>query len=343
MANSLLRRAALLFLITGLASSALWQSAAAGPAQDHGDIVSSESCFRAPYNNFDSWLDHAQESEPKSLVSVVEKRIGRERFDHALESLICERFRYRVDGITVEAYSIRPSSSGNTKLPVVIYNRGGNASYGRIEFHALFQRLFPLAEKGFFVLASQYRGSEPDETNVNGGQDEFGGSDVNDVMALFSLIDRSPFADKDRIGMLGWSRGAIMSFLAATKTDRLSALIVGGAPSDLEKGLQARPEMEQVFAARIPNYVTDKEAALASRSVLRWADRLPKSLPILVLHGASDNRVALDSALDLANELKNQEIPFRLVVYENGNHSLLNHRVSVNQEIVNWLNANLGN
>lgn len=327
-----------------LASCAFHQSAlAASPegGQPPAKVLNSESCFVGPYEAFDSWLDHLRESASKRQVAIVEKRIGEERYDHAKSALDCQRFQYLVGDITVEGFSIRPASSLDGELPVIIYNRGGNAAHARLEIHTLFQRLFPLAEQGFFVIATQYRGSGLKSEGINAGKDEFGGADVNDVMALFDLIDDSPFADKDRIGMFGWSRGAIMSFLAATRTDRLSALVVGGAPTDIERELEARPEMESVFEARIPNYGNDRKSALESRSVLRWADRLPNSLPILILHGASDKNVTLDSALNLARELQILSIPYRLVVYENGNHSLLNHRESVNDEIANWFNSKL--
>ncbi len=343
MSNSV-RCTMLLSSIAIVASCAFHQSALTASPEDgqsRAKVRNSQSCFVGPYDNFDSWLNHLRESVSKREVAIVEKRIGEERYDHAKSALDCQRFQYLVGDITVEGFSIRPASSPDGELPVIIYNRGGNAAHSRLEFRTLFQRLFPLAEQGFFVMATQYRGSGLKGQDINAGKDEFGGADVDDVMALFDLIDDSPFADESRIGMFGWSRGAIMSFLAATRTDRLSALVVGGAPTDIEKELEARPKMESVFEARMPNYSNDKKAALDSRSVLRWADRLPNSLPILILHGASDRNVTLDSALNFARELQTLSIPYRLVVYENGSHSLLNHRESVNDEIASWFDSKL--
>ncbi len=318
-------------------ASAIWPDSGQPPAR----VVNSESCFAGPFENYDGWLGYLRGSASNRQVSIVEKRIGEERYKHAKSALDCQRFQYVVGDITVEGFSIRPAASLDGELPVIIYNRGGNAAHARLEFRTLFQRLFPLAEKGFFVIATQYRGSGLKGENINPGTDEFGGADIDDVMALFDLIDDSPFTDKSRIGMLGWSRGAIMSFLAATRTDRLSAMVVGGAPTDLEKELKARPKMESVFEARIPNYSRDKRAALDNRSVLRWADRLPRTLPILILHGRLDKSVTVNSALSLARELQFLNVPYRLVVYENGNHSLLNNQDSSNVEIANWFNSKL--
>jgi hypothetical protein len=49
--------------------------------------------------------------------------------------------------------------------------------------------------------------------------------------------------------------------------------------------------MERVFSVRMPEYATRKSELLAQRSVLRWAEELPRDMPILMLHGSSDERV----------------------------------------------------
>lgn len=303
-------------------------------------ILNSRSCFSGTFESYDTWAGKLAEKNPQFDRAAFEGRIPRERYDQAKSQLACQRFTYNVGSIVVEGYSVGPSPLEGT-LPVVIYNRGGNGAHARITFGSLFDRIFPLAENGYFVIASQYRGSRPQRNGVNIGVDEFGGQDVDDVMALFDIIDDLPFTDTSRIGMFGWSRGAIMSFLAATRTDRLSAIVVGGAPTDIFKELEIRPEMERVFQARIPNYVDNKAAALRSRSVLFWTDRLPKSTPILILHGQSDDRVSVNSALGFAGELQKQNIPYRLMIFENGSHSLREFNSQVNDAIVRWFEDNL--
>ena len=199
-------------------------------------VTDSQSCFAGPYAQYETWLAHLANTEPRINVENLQRRISKARYSKAKERLDCQRIRYRVDDITVEGFTIRPKSSSEPS-PVVIYNRGGNASHARIEFRTLFQRLFDLADQGFFVIASQYRGSDISPDSINGGHDEFGGKDIEDVITLLDIVDESPHADGGRVGMLGWSRGAIMSFLAVTHTDRISALAVGGAPTDIVEEL----------------------------------------------------------------------------------------------------------
>ena len=303
-------------------------------------IVESRSCFTGAFENYESWLSRLAKSNADFDRSEFEKRISKEQFESAKSELNCQRFLYEVDGVTVIGYSVHPAVQTGP-LPVIIYNRGGNGSHARLNLGSLFNHIFPLADSGYFVIASQYRGSGFRREGLDTGEDEFGGKDVEDVLALIDLIDHSPVADPSRIGMFGWSRGAIMSFLAAARTDRLSAIVVGGAPTDILREVEVRPEMERVFNARIPNYSDDKVAALEDRSVLYWAEKLPTSTPILILHGQSDSSVTVNSALNLAAELQLQEIPYRLVIYENGTHALFEYKRQVNAEVLNWFEDKL--
>lgn len=303
-------------------------------------IVESRSCFTGPFESYESWISGFVDTNSEFDRQRFEKRIPKQYFDRAKLELNCQIFLYDVDGVTVEGYLVHPTSHQG-RLPVVIYNRGGNGSHARIKFGSLFSHVFPLAENGNFVIASQYRGSGFRRQGLDTGEDEFGGQDIEDVLALFELIDASPVADPNRIGMFGWSRGAIMSFLVATRSDRVAAIAVGGAPTDILKEVAVRPEMERVFEARIPNYAADREAALKSRSVMYWAEKLPKSTPILILHGQSDANVTVNSALDLAAELQVLEIPYRLVIYENGTHALFEYKQQVITELLNWFEDKL--
>ncbi|MEZ4800180.1 MAG: prolyl oligopeptidase family serine peptidase [Flavobacteriales bacterium] len=71
-----------------------------------------------------------------------------------------------------------------------------------------------------------------------------------------------------------------------------------------------------VMAELIPNYFENKEAELAKRSAIKWADKFSKDVPILMLHGNSDWRVKPEQSLKLALEFEKHRIPFRLVMFE---------------------------
>ncbi len=237
---------------------------------------------------------------------------------------------YASDGMQIDGFMARPRSGSG--LPCVIYNRGGNRDFGALSDMQAVLELGPIARAGYVVVASQYRGNSGAP-----GQDEFGGSDVNDVLNLIPLLDSLPDADSSRIGMVGWSRGGMMTYLALTRTERIAAAVVGAGEANLLAAAQRRPELERVFRELIPNYDTDRRAQLRARSAIHWPERLHKQTPILVMHGGADWRVDPMQALELAQKLYETQHPFRLVFFEGGDHGLTEYRTEVQGLVSGWL------
>jgi len=247
-----------------------------------------------------------------------------------LDQVHFQAITYVSDGMRIRGYLARPRDG--TGLPCVIYNRGGNRAFGALDDAEALLSLGPIASQGYVVVASQYRG----HTGAP-GQDEFGGADVDDVLNLIPLLDALPDADSTRIGMVGWSRGGMMTYLALTRTDRIAAAIVGAGEANLIEAARRRPELGRVFSELIPNYGTDAEAELIARSAIRWPERLNKDTPLLVLHGGADWRVDPMQTLELAQKLYAARHPFRLVFFEGGDHGLTEYRGEVQRLVHSWL------
>ncbi|MEM9596615.1 MAG: prolyl oligopeptidase family serine peptidase, partial [Acidobacteriota bacterium] len=180
--------------------------------------------------------------------------------------------------------------------------------------------------------ASQYRGVEGGE-----GMEEFGGAELADVLNLLPLLDSLPQADTSRVGMYGWSRGGMMTYLALTKTDRIKAAVVGAAPTDVAGLIADRPVMEErVLAELVPRWEQNRSAAIEERSAMLWPERLHPKTPILLLHGSADWRVDPTQSLRMATALYEAKRPFRLVVFEGGDHGLSEFREEVNDQVVQW-------
>ncbi len=250
-----------------------------------------------------------------------------------LDDIEISGITYMSDGLKVKGLLMQPKKAG--KYPCIIYNRGGNRDFGQLSLSFAMFRLGGLVKEGYVVIASQYRGNDGGE-----GQEEFGGKDVNDVLALFDALEEVEKADTDNIGMYGWSRGGMMTYLTLPRTDKIKAAVVGGAPAD--KTVIDRPSMEQhVYAELIPNYWENKEEELKKRSAVFWADKFPKNVPILMLHGNADWRVKPENSLKLAMEFEKHRIPYRLVMYEGGDHGIKEHREEVEEEILAWFDKYL--
>jgi len=304
-------------------------------------VKSQKSCFTRIFTDYDSWRNDFEnkfkkkiKSEEKLEVALdkFDSRFGREKFDYYQNSLSCYFFKYFVDGNPVKGYVIKPKFP-KEKLPVLIYNRGGNGNQSAVVFTSMMKNLFPIANEGFVIIGSQYRGTFTKKSKV---QDEFGGEDVKDVTELFNFIPNIEDADPERIGMYGASRGGMQTFLTLKQTTNIKAVATIAGVSDLLKLLEQRPRMENVYQDRIPNYNKNKVDQLAKRSVLKWVNELSQNIPILLLHGTNDKRVTFNQSIDLAEALSKNSIPHKLVLYPDDDHYLSNNKEKANKELVSW-------
>lgn len=252
--------------------------------------------------------------------------------DFALYKII-----YFSDGLKVAGYVYEPRKEGI--YPGIIYNRGGNREFGMLNPARMVFLFRDLLKEGYVIAASNYRGTDGGE-----GMEEFGGREVNDILNLISVLEQNPKADASQIGMYGWSRGGMMSYLTLTRTNRIKALVVGGAVSDLYEVIADRPEMEtHVIAELVPDYWTNKEEELHSRSALKWVDKFPKNVPILMMHGTADWRVKPEQSMSLALEFQKHKVPYRLIMMEGGDHGLSEFRAETSRQTIDWFQRFLKN
>ena len=308
---------------------------------DDKRIKKQKSCFSWVYSDFASWRNSMEikfskrlKSEDKIEQALIrfDSLFNKEKFNYYQSRLSCSTFTYFVNNQPVKGFVIKPSSN-KEKLPVLIYNRGGNGKFGAVVFGSMMHNLFPIADEGFVILGSQYRGTFTKNSLI---EDEFGGGDVKGVTTLLDYIANVNGADVNRLGMFGASRGGMQTHLATKQSSNIKAIATIAGNSDLLKGLTYRPEMEKVYKRLIPDYDKNKVSELEKRSVLKWVDKLSSKIPILLLHGTNDKRVSVKHSIDLADALQKNNIEHKLVLYPEDNHGLTHNKDKANQEIVSW-------
>lgn len=244
------------------------------------------------------------------------------------DTVECYRIRYLSDGLEVVGFILKPKQV-DQKLPVIIYNRGGNREFGKIDASKL-KYLSYLSSNGYVVLASQYRGNDGGQ-----GKEEFGGNDINDVLNLIPMAESLPFIDSDRIIMLGYSRGGLMTYLAISKSTKIKAACVVGGVTDIIQLYNEREQgMKNVLIELIGGTPTDKEAEYKKRSVYYWPEKI--NAPVLILHGEDDWRVQKSQAEKIANKLNELGKPYELVIYPKGSHGLTENKNDRDRRILEW-------
>jgi pimeloyl-ACP methyl ester carboxylesterase len=109
-----------------------------------------------------------------------------------------------------------------------------------------------------------------------------------------------------------------MAYKSICCVNWIHALVVRGGLSDLQSVLKLRPEMKEAWAPHFIQTVEEYE----NRSVTCWPEKLPKNVPILLLHGLCDWRVSPVDSLNLSRMFLEHKIPHRLVCFENAGHAL---------------------
>ncbi|HEV2765651.1 MAG TPA: alpha/beta fold hydrolase [Pyrinomonadaceae bacterium] len=231
------------------------------------------------------------------------------------------KIKYLSDGLKINGFVFKPKHAAGQKLPAVIFNRGG-AEDGLISaanFNYLYE-MHRLAEAGFVVLASQYRGADGSE-----GRDELGGADTKDVINLIETARSLGYVDMGRVFMWGYSRGGLMTLQAVAAGAPLRAAVVVGPPTDWELSLRQNPGLLQLVRARWPDFDARRDYYMNLRSPARWADKL--TVPLLIFQGGADPAVSPQQALLLAQRMEEAGNLYELVVYARDDHP-----ISVNAE-----------
>ena len=310
-----------------LAATLIVISSGATEAQDNGDVVSMQ-----PIAGFSGLVDYIRDVEDREATELAPERY------HALEEIELFGMTYWSDGLRVKGFLLKPKGPGI--YPAVIYNRGGSLEWGSLTHHVASVQLGELAtiaRAGYVVVASQYRGNGGGKE----GHEEYMGSDLRDVLSLFDLLADRPDVDSARVGMFGWSRGGATTFKCLTRSRQIKAAAVGGPAVNYPRIVEEEPEMGEYWSEFVPGYHDDWRAAMEARSVLYWPEQLPKDVPLLIVHGAEDPKVKTQDILSLAMRMDALQIPYRLVIYEGGDHGLSGHRHEAFAQVIGWFDRHL--
>jgi len=214
-------------------------------------------------------------------------------------------------------------------LPCIIWNRGGSEERGAIDKFTARGMYGQLASWGFVVFASSYRASFNNELH-----DEFGGSDVDDILNLMEIAKEIPFADTSRWAMEGWSRGGMMTYLALRKRHDIKAAIISGGITDVAECCLNVPRIREALQQLVE---IEGIGVYEKRSAIHFADELPKDCKYLIIHGTKDETVSPLQAIKIAEKLLEQRLHFRLVLLEEADHFLKGKKKIVDDLRREWL------
>jgi dipeptidyl aminopeptidase/acylaminoacyl peptidase len=168
-----------------------------------------------------------------------------------------------------------------TKLPVLVYIRGGASIDGRWDDIDASTFLSWVASLGYIVIMSNLR-----------VKDELGGNEIDDIYYLEELLYKIPEADLQYINIIGHSMGAINSYriLQSSKfKNKIGKVIILAGCSDTIDMMTRRPNLKQYWSQY---FDTNSDLENYKRSSINWIDTISSALDNLYLmHGTVDERV----------------------------------------------------
>jgi dienelactone hydrolase len=208
---------------------------------------------------------------------------------------VYETVFYKSGDLRIQAYLYKPAGEGS--FPVVIYNHGSRRGHERdsVPFQYVGNLLL---QRGFGVLVPERRGygqsdgaqySEEIGFDVGSRFIERLQAETGDVLASLDYLKTLPWVDQNRLGIMGWSFGGIVTMFATSRTDRFRAAVnqAGGSLT-------------------WPN-------SAALQKALKDATQKTK-IPVLLM--AAKNDRTTDSITELAKILDKNQTPHKMILYD---------------------------
>jgi dipeptidyl aminopeptidase/acylaminoacyl peptidase len=194
-----------------------------------------------------------------------------------------------------------------------------------------------LAAKGYGVLLINPRGSSGYGQKFSDGcVNDWGGGDYRDLMRGVDVaLEKFPFLDKDRMGVMGGSYGGYMTNWIVTQTDRFKAAIASASLSNLIS-FYSTSLYQDLIHAEFGGLPWDNYDKLWERSPIKHIKNV--KTPTMLVHGEADNDVHITQAEELYTALKMRGVDTVLVRYPREGHGIREpqHRVDNLQRVLDW-------
>ena len=245
-------------------------------------------------------------------------------------------------GFRVQGWLLYPANfDASRKYPMVVAVHGGPASSVKPSWPRPGFNPTLLSQQGYFVLMPNPRGSYGQgETFAAANVRDFGGGDLQDILAGVEEAVRSGPVDNNRVGITGWSYGGFMTMFAVTQTNRFRAAVAGAGISNW----QSYYGENAIDTWMIPYFgasVYDDPAVYAKMSAINFIKHV--KTPTLVVVGDRDGECPMPQSLEFWHALKAAGVKTEMVVYPDEGHSFHTpqHQKDVLLRMIAWFNENL--
>ncbi|MFF2753029.1 S9 family peptidase [Psychrobacillus sp. NPDC058041] len=222
------------------------------------------------------------------------------------------------DGLEIEGVLSTPVEfDANKKYPLLVVIHGGPAWASFPIFSDCFNEKYPIEqfiEKGFIVLEPNYRGSSGYGNEfLKENYRKLGIANYDDVISGVDKLVDNGIADKDKVGVMGWSNGGYISAFCSTFSSRFKAISVGGGITNWRTHYLNTdiPYFIRMYLGNNPWNDPDIYNKTSPMTYINSA-----CTPTLIQHGEKDERVPTPNAYELYQGLRDMEVDTELIIFK---------------------------
>lgn len=221
------------------------------------------------------------------------------------------------------------------KYPLMVLPHGGvHSNFGTYYTHIVRE----LVSQGYIVVAAEYRGS----TGYGKGMYEkidYGGLEVEDVDASRDyMIENYEFVDKNRVGIMGWSHGGLITLMNIFDHPGNYKVAFAGVPvSDLiaRMGYHNKSYLDLYSADYHIGKTVNEDVEEYKRRSPAWQTHKFQNTPLLIHTNTIDDDVNVLEVEHLIKSLKADGKKFEYEIYQAvpGGHSFDRMDTKIAKEI----------
>jgi dipeptidyl aminopeptidase/acylaminoacyl peptidase len=208
-------------------------------------------------------------------------------------------------------------------LPLLVYVHGGPSVAYPWNSGRTNRVLQLLANRGYGVFRVEFRGADGFGKRVlRAGAREWGGRMHEDVLDAIDWAIARGIAQRNRVGIFGWSYGGYETLEAlALNPDRFACGIAMYPATDLVDMMETRTlaYFREFWRRQVGDESTEEgRAFLRSRSPVNHAEKIAR--PVLITHGGKDQAVARSHSDKLVEAMKKHRKPVTYLLYPDEMH-----------------------
>jgi len=242
---------------------------------------------------------------------------------------------------TISAFVYVPyNAPRNGQHAAIVYVHGGPTSQTHHSFNRLIQYV---VNKGYFVIAPNYRGSTGyGKEFQNANLFDMGGGDLQDVLAAADWMKQTGYPDPKKLILMGGSYGGYMTMMGVTKAPDVWAAGVPIVPfvNWFTEIQNEDPVLQQSDLATMGDPEKNK-ALYEDRSPINFIDQV--KAPLLLLAGGHDPRCPKSETQQVVDAIKKRGGVIESKVYENEGHGFakVENQIDAYKRVADFLQAHV--